>query len=88
METTIDRTKFYYQSGNKYKDAFNFNKFGSMVDFYQRISTERIFFEDKKSRLVGFKNLFYLLEKTVARKKIYKAKNNCLKVKNQSIVDS
>ena len=42
LETTIDYGKLYYQSGNKNKDTFNFNEFGSMVDFYQRMNTERI----------------------------------------------
>ena len=45
-----------------------------MVDFYQIISTERITLEDAESRLVRFKNLLHLLEKTVARKKCYKEK--------------
>ena len=72
METTINDTKLYYQSGNKYRDAFNFNEFGSMVDFYQRINTERITLEGVKSRLARFKDLLHLLEKTVARKKFYK----------------
>ena len=74
METTIDYTKLYYQSGNKNKDAFNFNEFGSMVDFFQRINTERINLEDAESRLVKLRNLLHLLRKTVARKKFYKEK--------------
>ena len=51
METTIipSCTKLCYQSGNKYRDAFNFNEFGSMVDFYQRINTQGITLEDAKS---------------------------------------
>ena len=28
LELKIDYTKLYYQSGNRYKDTFNFNEFG------------------------------------------------------------
>ena len=71
METAIDYTKLYYQSGNKYGDAFNFNEFGSMVDFYLKINTEIKTLVDGKSKLVKFRNLLYLLEKTVAHKNIH-----------------
>ena len=38
------------------------------------MNTERITFEEAKSRLVSFKNLFHTLEKTVIRRKHYKEK--------------
>ena len=36
LELKIDYTKLYYQSGNSDKDAFNFNEFGSIVDFLSK----------------------------------------------------
>ena len=41
LELCIHYTKLYYQSGNK-KNAFNFNEFGSMFYFYQRLRTGQI----------------------------------------------
>ena len=52
-------------------DAFSFNEFGSMVDFCQRINTEITTLEDGKSRLVSFRNLLHLLEKTIAHRNIH-----------------
>ena len=71
MGTAIDNTKLYYQPGNENKDAFNFNKFGSKVDVFQRINTERISLKDAELRLEKFRNLLHLLEKTPARKKFF-----------------
>ena len=37
LELKIDYTNLYYQLGNKNKHSFNFYKFESMIDFYQRL---------------------------------------------------
>ena len=58
----------YYQSGNRNKDAFSFYESGSMIDFYQRLKTGRITFEESKSKLKGFNGLLAMLINTVARK--------------------
>ena len=74
METKLDYIKLYYQSGSNNEDAFNFDEFGSMVDFFK----ELILIEDAKlipeSRLTKFRNLLHLLEKASTRKKCYEEK--------------
>ena len=65
----------YYQSGNKNKDAFDFNEFGTMVDFYQRLRTGRITFRETKSKLIRFSGLLDMLKSIDACKKSYKEKN-------------
>ena len=95
IEFNIDYTKLYYQSSNRDKDAFNFNEFGSMIDFYQRLKIGQITFEEAKSRLIKFTSLLDMLTNTSARgKKLYKKslkpykmQNYCLKDKNYSIVN-
>ena len=74
LETRIDYTKLYYQSGNKNEDAFNFNEFGSMFDFYQRLRTGRITLREVNSKLIRFSGLLDMLKSTIARKKSYKEK--------------
>ena len=39
-----------------------------MIDFYQRLKTGRITFEESKSKLKGFNGLLAMLINTVARK--------------------
>ena len=43
IEFNIDYTKLYYQSSNRDKDAFNFNEFGSMIDFCQRLKIGQVY---------------------------------------------
>ena len=74
LETSTDYTKLYYQSGNKNKDAFNFNDFGTMVDFYQRLRTGRITFREAKSKLIRFSGLLDMLKSIDACKKKLKKK--------------
>ena len=59
LEIGIDYTKLYYQSGNKRIDAFNFDKFVSMVDFYQRLRTGRITLRKANSKLIRFSGLLH-----------------------------
>ena len=69
LETSTDYTKLYYQSGNKNKDAFNFNDFRTMVDFYQRLRTGRITFREAKSKLIRLSGLLDMLKSIDACKK-------------------
>ena len=44
LELSSNYAKLYYQSGNRYKDAFYLNEFGSMTDFYGRLKNGPINF--------------------------------------------
>ena len=57
----------YYRLGNN-----NFNEFGSIIGFYQRLKSCRITYEESKSRLMRFNGLLDMLANTAARKDIYK----------------
>ena len=70
LETSIDYTKLYYQSCNKNKDAFNFNQFGLMVDFYQRLRPGPISFIEANSKLIRFSGLLDMLKNKIAHKKL------------------
>ena len=71
---SINYTKLYYQSGNRYKDAFYLNKFESMTDFYRRLKNGLITFEEAKSGLMRFNGLLDTLSNAAARKYILKEK--------------
>ena len=45
-ETKIDYNKLYYRSGNRNKEASNFEQFGTMAELLQKIKFEKIGFED------------------------------------------
>ena len=64
----------YYQSGNRDKDASGFNKFGLMIDFYQRLRICRLTFKEAKSRLIRFDALLNMLANTTAGRKNCKEK--------------
>ena len=61
----------YYQSGNKRKDAFNFEEFGTMANLFQQTDSGRITLKDAESKLIKFRNRLIMLKNTTARKKDY-----------------
>ena len=72
LETSVDYSKLYYQSGNKNKDSFTFSEFGSMVDFYQRLRTGQTTFREANSKLIRFSGLLNMLKSIIACKKVIK----------------
>ena len=45
-KATINYNNLHYQSGNKNKDAFDFEEVGTIADLFQRINSERITLEN------------------------------------------
>ena len=41
IDESTDYTDLYYKSGNKRKDDFDFEKYGTMTDLFQTINSER-----------------------------------------------
>ena len=74
LELSSNYAKLYYQSGNRYKDAFYLNEFESMTDFYRRLKNGPITFEEAKSGLMRFNGLLDTLSNAAARKYILKEK--------------
>ena len=74
LELGIDYTKLYCQSGNKDKDAFNFNKCRLMIDFYQRLKNSLITFKKAILKLSRFNGLLDMLKKRLLVKKVINKK--------------